>query len=133
MNYEDLTVEELRQKLMETDMNRQNIERMLKERKRESRGEMLQKLNELMQSYGFEPNEIMKPKRTRRKKRKISMKTSFTQYVDPDNPNNTYSRGVLPPWFKEKMIKLGFDPENKDDRERFRAKHMRKIQVERNI
>ena len=49
----------------------------------------------------------------------------YIRYIDPDNPNNVYVRGVLPGWMKEKMTALGLDPSNREDREFFKANHLR--------
>jgi hypothetical protein len=38
-------------------------------------------------------------------------------FVDPANPGNTYSRGPVPVWLREKMIAAGYDPKEKDRRE----------------
>jgi DNA-binding protein H-NS len=50
---------------------------------------------------------------------------SYATYVDPDNPSNTYVRGVLPGWMKDQMKATGFDPKNKEDRETFKQKHLK--------
>jgi DNA-binding protein H-NS len=49
---------------------------------------------------------------------------NYPQYVDPENPANTYSRGPVPTWLKEKMIASGYDPANKDQREEFKTSHL---------
>ena len=52
---------------------------------------------------------------------------SYPRYVDPDNPANTYSRGPVPEWLKEKMIAGGYDPANRGQREEFKAVHLQLI------
>ena len=40
------------------------------------------------------------------------------------NSEHVYVRGVLPAWLKEEMIATGFDPENKESRDKYKAQHM---------
>jgi hypothetical protein len=49
---------------------------------------------------------------------------SYPQYVDPEDPANTYSRGPVPVWMKEKMIAAGYDPQDKEQREKFKTSHL---------
>jgi DNA-binding protein H-NS len=49
---------------------------------------------------------------------------NYPQYVDPDNPANTYSRGPVPIWLKEKMIASGYDPADRAQREEFKTSHL---------
>jgi DNA-binding protein H-NS len=49
---------------------------------------------------------------------------SVTRYVDPDNPAQTYSRGPLPSWLREKMEAAGYDPADKAQREAFKASYL---------
>jgi DNA-binding protein H-NS len=51
---------------------------------------------------------------------------NFPRYVDPTDPSRAYVRGVLPGWFKETMQGLGLDPASKEDREKFKAEHLRR-------
>jgi DNA-binding protein H-NS len=48
----------------------------------------------------------------------------YPRYLDPDNPANTYSRGPVPEWLKEKMIAGGYDPADRTQREEFKAAHL---------
>ncbi|WP_295441575.1 hypothetical protein [uncultured Thiodictyon sp.] len=45
-------------------------------------------------------------------------------YVDPENAQNVYIRGVLPEWMKQKMQEQGYDSAKKDDREAFKANYL---------
>jgi DNA-binding protein H-NS len=49
---------------------------------------------------------------------------SVTRYVDPENPAQTYSRGPLPRWLREKMEAAGYDPADKAQREEFKASYL---------
>ena len=46
------------------------------------------------------------------------------RYVDPHNPDNTYSRGPLPAWMKERMLAAGYDPADKGQREEFKTSQL---------
>ena len=46
---------------------------------------------------------------------------SFPGYVDPENPERVYVRGVLPGWMKALMTEKGYDPKDKASREAFKA------------
>jgi DNA-binding protein H-NS len=48
----------------------------------------------------------------------------YPRYVDPDNPANTYSRGPVPEWLKQKMVAAGYDPADRTQREDFKAAHL---------
>ena len=52
----------------------------------------------------------------------------YTRYVDPDNADNIYVRGVLPGWMKQKMQDQGYDPGSKSDREAFKANSLRVLE-----
>jgi DNA-binding protein H-NS len=66
------------------------------------------------------------PKRRRASGGKASDR-SYTRYVDPENPENIYSRGVLPKWMKEKMAAQGYDPAVREDREAFKANYLQAV------
>jgi DNA-binding protein H-NS len=50
----------------------------------------------------------------------------YARYVDPDNSDHVYVRGVLPNWLKEKMEAKGFNPAAKADRDQFREKYLKR-------
>lgn len=43
-----------------------------------------------------------------------------TTYVNPDNPAETYSKGPIPGWFKDKMAASGLDPADKEQVKTFK-------------
>lgn len=45
-------------------------------------------------------------------------------YVLASDPSKTYSRGKMPTWMHQAMAEGGYDPEVKEDRERFKADKM---------
>ena len=52
----------------------------------------------------------------------------YPKYVDPNNPEQTYTRGPLPEWMKKQMANVGMDTGSKADRERFKNEHMMKVE-----
>jgi DNA-binding protein H-NS len=56
------------------------------------------------------------------KKSSDSKTRIFKVFVDPDNPQNTYKTGPLPPWMKDKMKEQGLDPNKKEDVKEFKKK-----------
>jgi len=40
------------------------------------------------------------------------------------NSEHTYVRGVIPAWLREEMAAAGFDPENKESRDKYKAERM---------
>jgi DNA-binding protein H-NS len=63
--------------------------------------------------------------KVRRKSAGSRRSGNYRQYVDPDNPSNTYSRGPVPVWLKERMIASGYDPADKAQREEFKTSHLK--------
>jgi hypothetical protein len=54
----------------------------------------------------------------------------ITVWSDKDNPENTYTRGPFPTWYKEKMVSLGLDPNNGADKVTFRLNHLNMTSVD---
>ena len=83
---------------------------------------------ELIAAAGYDLEEIV-PLISRGRRRRGSpaalKSNGYPRFVDPDNPDNVYTRGVLPGWMKEKMLALGLDPKTRTDRDSFKANHLR--------
>lgn len=45
-------------------------------------------------------------------------------YVLSSDPSKTYSRGKMPTWMHQSMLEAGYDPANKEDRDRFKSEQM---------
>lgn len=98
------------------------------------RKDVAAQVKEMIQSAGYSIDEIVPlVQRTGRRGRRSQAVTPgqvvYPRFVDPDNPNNAYSRGVLPGWMKERMLAHGLDPSSKADRETFKTTHLRKETV----
>jgi DNA-binding protein H-NS len=95
------------------------------------RKDIAAQVRELIQSTGYSVYEIVAliPRTGRRGRRSRAVTPGqgvYPRFVDPDNPNNVYRRGVLPGWMKERMLAHGLDPSRKADRETFKTTHLRK-------
>jgi DNA-binding protein H-NS len=122
-----LSVDELKAQLEEIEQNKANIERALVQRWQEQKGELAQQIRQMIQEHGYDQEEIMAMVVGRRRRGGAAKKTGkgYLRYVDPENPENVYTRGVLPRWMKDKMKSQGLDPSVKSDREAFKANYLR--------
>ena len=128
MEIQALSVDELKAQLEEIEQNKANIERALVQRWQEQKGELAQQIRQMIEEHGYDYEEIMGMVVGRRRRGAGAAKKAgkgYLRYVDPENPENVYSRGVLPRWMKEKMRSQGLDPGVKADRETFEANSLR--------
>lgn len=126
MEYANLSVEEIQRQLEEAESKKSELKRMLEARRQEGKGEIVQQIKDLIENNGYDLEEIISlvsPKRRRGSAiaRKLVGSRQYRRYVDPDNANNVYVRGVLPGWMKQKMKDQGYDPASKKDRESFKT------------
>ncbi len=127
MGIENLSVDEIQQRLKMLAQNRTELEQALVQRHQQAKLDLVQQIKDLIQDQGFEVTEVISllgPKRRRMAGTKMGGLQQYTKYVDPDNPENTYVRGVLPGWMKQKMQDQGYDPNSKRDREAFKANYL---------
>lgn len=130
MEYENLTVEQIRQQLEEIEQSKSELQRVLTTRRQEAKHGVVQQIKDLIVANGYDIEEIQQlltPKRRRgaaASTRGTSSGRDYTRYVDPENPENVYVRGVLPGWMKAKMHEQGYDPSVKADREAFKANYL---------
>jgi len=122
---ENLEIEEIQQQLEKLNQNRSELEQALVQRHQQAKLDLVQEIKDLIQNKRFESDEIVPllgPRGPRRRRTKTDDgQRQYTKYVDPDNPENTYVRGVIPGWMKQKMQDQGYDPGSKLDREAFKA------------
>ncbi|TCT22736.1 H-NS histone family protein [Thiobaca trueperi] len=139
MEYTNLSLDEIRRQLEEAESKQAELNRLLAVRRHEGRDEVIQQIREIIDNNGYEYDEIVPyliPKRGRGRRPSLftqSKPSSFstrqyTRYVDPDNAENVYVRGVLPAWMKQKMQEQGYDPSSKTDRETFKANSLRVLE-----
>lgn len=134
MEYANLSVEEIQRQLAEAESKKTELRRLLEVRREEGKDDVVQQIRDLIENNGYDYDEIIPlvvPKRRRAGAvvvRKLVGDRQYKRYVDPDNPENIYVRGVLPGWMKQKMQDQGYDPSSKEDREAFKANSLRELQ-----
>ena len=128
MEYDNLSLEELHAKLEETAKAQASIEKLVAQRKEEAKGELAQEIRDLIAERGYAVEDIAEllQKDRRRKKAAVRGKGAgrYACYVDPENPENIYTRGPLPKWFRAKMEEKGYDPDSTQDRNTFKQNHL---------
>lgn len=122
MGYENLSVDEIQEQLQQIDDNRVELEEALVQRQQQAQYELAQQIKDLISEQGYDLADIVSLLGSRRR-RGAAKKSGrqYTRYVDPDDSNNVYVRGVIPGWMKQKMQDQGYDPSSKPDRETFKA------------
>jgi len=127
LDYHDLSLDELKAQLQQLEQSKADLEKTLYQRWHEAKTELAHEIREMIDSRGYDPEEILElvaPKRRRASTGAKKGNRSYTRYADPENPNNVYIRGVLPKWMKEKMTAQGYDPSLREDREAFKANYL---------
>jgi DNA-binding protein H-NS len=120
------TLEQLQQRLADLETEWNEVEAAIAEKLEEDKKQLAEEITQKIKDAGHELGEMIGLISPRRRRGSTAI-NSYTTYVDPDNPNNTYVRGVLPGWLKNKMRVTGFDPSKKEDRETFKAKHLKTV------
>ncbi|SDX37616.1 DNA-binding protein H-NS [Allochromatium warmingii] len=126
MEYNNLSLEELQRQLQEADAKRSELEKVLEGKRQEGKGEIVERIKSIILDNGYDPEDIMSL--VLRRRRKFLGSRQYRHYVDPNNPDNVYSRGVLPGWMKSRMIEQGYDPSSKEDRETFKSNSLRLVE-----
>ena len=132
MEYQHLSAEELKNQIEQTKQREAELQKALNQRWQAEKSELAQEIRDIIESRGHDVEDIighLVPARRRRAGggEKKAGSGNYTRYADPENPNNVYSRGVLPRWMKDKMAALGLDSGSKEDREAFKANHLQPI------
>lgn len=135
MEYANLSVAEIQRQLEETESKQEQLKRLLETRRQEGKDEVAQQVKDIILGNGYDLEEIINrilPGTKRRRgaggARKLVGNRQYRRYVDPDNVQNVYVRGVLPGWMKQKMKEQGYDPASKDDREAFKSNSLRVVE-----
>lgn len=133
MEYADLSVEEIKRQLDEAETKKAELNHILEVRRQEGKEEVILQIRHLIEDNGYRYEDILPlvaPKRRRGAgaPRKPVSHRQYTRYVDPDNAEHIYVRGVLPGWMKQKMQEQGYDPTSKTDREAFKENSLQAIE-----
>jgi DNA-binding protein H-NS len=130
VEYSSLSLDEIQQQLDEIEQNKAELQRALSARRESERYGVAQEVKDLIIGRGYDLEEIIPLVTTRRRRgrgtvsRGASGSREYRRYVDPENSDNVYVRGVLPGWMKQKMQEQGYDPSVKADREAFKANYL---------
>ncbi|KAA6183049.1 H-NS histone family protein [Thiohalocapsa marina] len=123
MELEHLSVDELRQRKLEMEQQQAEMDRLLAQKLRETRRDFVRELRDLIEARGYSVEEIGEQLAGRRRGGG-GAQPSGKYYVDPQDPDNVYKRGPLPGWLKDKMRADGYDPDNKAQRDDYKASHL---------
>ncbi len=134
MEYANLSVDEIQQQLAEIKSSEAELKRALEVRRQEAKSEIAQQIKDLIAQYGYDLDDILPLVEAKRRRTAGAVRRSpsgdrqYTRYVDPQNADNVYVRGVLPGWMKQKMQEQGYDPSLKVDREAFKSSYLQAIE-----
>lgn len=136
MEYANLSVEQIQQQLDEIEHSKAELQRALVVRRQEGKHEVAQQVRDLILNNGYDLEEIVPLIQSRRRRAAAAVAKApasggrdYTRYVDPENSDNVYVRGVLPGWMKQKMQEQGYDPSVKADREAFKANYLQAVEA----
>jgi len=137
VDYQNLDVEELEKQIQQMDQHRAELEQALEQRQQQAMYELAQEVKDIIVDRGYDVQEIIsligvrkRPAVRKRRAQGQDSERQYTKYVDPEDSNNIYSRGVLPGWMKQKMQDQGYDPSVKSDREAFKANCLNVLEEE---
>jgi DNA-binding protein H-NS len=135
VEYANLSVDEIQQQLAEIENSKAELKRALDVRRQEAKSEIAQQIRGLIAQYGYELEEILPLVEAKRRRTVAAVRRpsvggrQYTRYVDPENADNVYVRGVLPGWMKQKMHEQGYDPSSKTDREAFKTNYLQAVEA----
>jgi DNA-binding protein H-NS len=123
---ESQSVEEIQAQLAQLEADEAALRQALQEQQAAEFITFIGDLREQIDARGYSLDDVVdqlgKGRRGRSAKRASG---GVTRYVDPENPAQTYSRGPLPTWLREKMEAAGYDPADRAQRDEFKATHLR--------
>lgn len=125
-SFETMSLEDLQRRRLELEQQQAELDRLFRQRHREARQDFLREIRELIHDRGYAIEEIAEQLVGRR--RRSEGLNEGRRYIDPDNADNYYKRGPMPPWLRDKMIENGFNPESRSQRETFKAKHLKLVE-----
>jgi DNA-binding protein H-NS len=122
----DLSAKEIQEQLAQIEADKRALEAALKRQRAAELSSFAKEIRDQITQRGYAVHEVFGVlTKGRRKATGDRRSGNYARYVDPDNPNNTYSRGPVPVWLKDKMADAGYDPADKAQREQFKAAHLK--------
>jgi DNA-binding protein H-NS len=124
----ELSVEELQEQLAQMDADRKALEAALRKQRAAELSGFAREIRDEIVARGYTVDEVASLLgKGGRKGGGGARSGSYPQYVDPDNPANTYTRGPVPVWLKEKIVAAGYDPADRAQRDQFKADHLQLV------
>jgi len=135
-----MTHEEIQRHLAELEKQRINVLKALKQRQEQGKYDLAQTIKDMIAEQGYVLDEIV-PLLAAKKRRTPTRRQTLAEpvpvaaaspqgayYFDPENAANIYVKGAIPTWMKQKMLDQGLDPKNKDDRNAFKARFLKRFE-----
>ncbi|KOR32376.1 hypothetical protein TI05_07630 [Achromatium sp. WMS3] len=131
---ENLTLDDIQERLRNVNQDRAALQRALEHKRQQTKKQVAQEVKNLIISKGHDVMDIMnflannnsKNRNTNNDKNKVAESLApCIQYVDPENSENIYIRGVCPDWMREQMFSHGLDPKNRRDRQLFKKQYLK--------
>lgn len=120
-----LSLDELQEQLQTLAQQQAELERLLQQKRDAGRKAFIQEIHALISERGYDLEDIA----TALLKRAGGQQAPARRgYADPSDPSRVYVRGPFPRWLKEQMQANGYDPESKEDRERFKAERLTRVE-----
>lgn len=121
-NLSNLTLEQLQK--LKTDLSKEETKK-----KRLEKSRLVTQLAGEIRKNGFTVEEIAQALLRKKGKAPAAKRASTRRgaanpaYVDPEDPNNTWTfKGRAPKWVEERMKAAGLDVKNREHKEQFRKK-----------
>ena len=124
----ELSAQEIQEQLAKIEAEKKELEAALRKQRAAELSGFAREIKDQIIERGYTVDEIFSVlSRGRRTPASDRRSRHYPQYVDPDNPANTYSRGPMPAWLKEKMIAAGYDPADKGQRDEFKTSQLEQV------
>jgi DNA-binding protein H-NS len=121
----DLSVEEIEERLVQIEADKHALEAALEKQRTAELARFAAEIRDQIRERGYSLDEVFGLLSNRGLRTLGRRRAGFyPRYVDPQNPVNTYSRGPVPVWLREKMIAKGYDPQSKAQRDAFKSTHL---------
>ncbi|MBK1630102.1 hypothetical protein CKO31_04970 [Thiohalocapsa halophila] len=119
------SVEEIQAQLAQLEANENALREALRAQQAAELAAFIDELREQIQARGYSLDDVVAQLSKGRRGRSARRASGdATRYVDPENPAQSYSRGPLPTWLREKMEAAGYDPADKAQRDEFKATYL---------
>jgi DNA-binding protein H-NS len=121
----ELSVAEIQEQLAQMAADRKALEAALRKQSAAELSGFAREIRDQIIERGYTVDDVFSALSRGRRGAAGGLRSGgYPRYVDPDNPANTYSRGPVPVWLKEKMVAAGYDPADRVQREEFKASHL---------